>query len=168
MKKMILNTIVLLAATVSQATTIKSEKLEVTPSSVDKIFRLVDKPDPGSSHKKLQILVTDHGMSTDVSPRHSIYLGYQSNAEMGNIAADFKISDQFLTVSSAKRLSGGIYEVTGEKLNSGDGPFIQKVIIRIDATKMFSDENALRKNCGDDFCDRDLETSVEVTEKLIK
>lgn len=29
-------------------------------------------------------------MSTDVSPRYSIYLGYASLAEMGNIAVDFK------------------------------------------------------------------------------
>ena len=168
MNKMILTTFVFLASAISQAASVQSEKLEVAPSSIDQVIRLVDKNEPGSSQKKLSIITTDSGMRTDLSPRYKIYLGYQSNAEMGNIAADFKISDQFLTVSSAKRISGGIYEVTGEKLNSGDGPFIQKVTIRIDATKMFSDENTLRKNCGDDFCDRDLETSIEVTEKLIK
>lgn len=167
MKQIILITFALMVTTASQAVQIKSEKLDVAPSSVDKIFRLVDKPKPGSSQKKLQILVTDLGLSTDVSPRYAVYLGYQSNAEMGNIAADFKISDRFLVVSSAKRISGGIYEVTGEQL-SRDYGFRQKVTIRIDATKMFADEMALRQNCGDYFCDKNLETTIEATEKISK
>lgn len=168
MKTMIL-ILIALATSISQASTIKSEMHEITPASVDKIFRLVDKNVPGSSHKKLQILVTDLGMSTDVSPRYAIYLGYQSAAEMGNMAANFKLSDQFLTVDSAKRISGGIYEVTGTKLNFSDnGEFMQKVTLKIDATQMFIDENAVRKQCGDGFCDLEMSTTIQVTEKKLK
>lgn len=162
MKKMILTTIVLLAATVSQAASVKSEKLQVSPSSIDQSIRLVDKNEPGSSQKKLSIITTDNGMSTDVSPRYKIYLGYRSNAEMGNISADFLISEGVQTLDSAKRISGGIYEVKATVYDGGVG--MKKVTLRIDATKMFSDENAARKACGEDFCDiEQLDTSIEVS-----
>jgi len=34
----------------------------------------------------------------------------------------------------------------------------------INATKIFSDENILRKKCGDDFCDETLKTSISISE----
>lgn len=161
---MILTAIVFLASTITQAASVNSERIEIKPSSVDKIIRLVEKVIPGSSEKKLSIIVTDAGMQTDVSPRYSVYLGYQSNAEMGNLSADFKLSDQFMSVSSARRVSAGIYEVTGDQYTSGVSS--KNVTLRIDATKMFADEAAARKACGDDFCDiEQLQTTIEVTSK---
>lgn len=161
MKTMILTTFVMLTTTIAQASSIKSEELTIRPSSVDKVVRLVDKPDPGSSHKKLSIISSDNGLSTDMSPRYTIYLGYQSAAEMGNINANFELSKAY-SLESAKRIAGGVYEVVTTEYRDEQG-FV-KVTQRVDATKMFSDEKAAREACGDDFCDLELKTSIEVKE----
>lgn len=163
MKKMILTSIVLLTATFAQASSIKSEKLSIAPSSIDKTFRLVDK-NGDEGQKKLSIIVADKGMSTDVSPRYSVYLGYQSNAEMGNLSADFLITDEAMSVESAKRVSAGIYQVVVDRYR--DGLYSEKVTLTIDATKMFADENKKREACGGDFCDGEILTSIEVKEKI--
>jgi hypothetical protein len=141
---------------------IKSQKVEINPSSIDQVFRLVDKNDPGTSHKKLQIVTTDHGMSTDLSPRYSVYLGYASLAEMGNISADFKITDQAMKVISATRLSAGVYEVRVKEFLDDEIGMLE-MVYTIDATSLFSDEKKLREKCGGDFCDEDLKTKIWVT-----
>lgn len=161
MKNLLIAAVVTLATLATQAKSIQSEKLNIAPSSIDQVIRLVNKDNPGSSHKKLSIIVTDGGMSTDVSPRYSIYLGYASMAEMGNISAEFKISDQAYKFVSASRKSAGVYEVKTVEYRE-DGMY--NVTTTIDATKMFSDENKARTACGDGFCDLELKSSVSVTE----
>lgn len=161
MKKIILTSLIVLFAVITQAASIKSEKLLVSPSEIHQVIRLVDKNQPGSSQKKLNIVLTDNGHSTDVSPRYQIYLGYASLAEMGNIFVDFKISDQALQFVSAERISAGIYEVKTVEYRD-EGMF--NVTHKIDATKMFSDEKKFRDSCVSDFCDGTLETTVDVTE----
>lgn len=165
MKHMLLSALVILSTAFAHAGTIQSEELQIAPSDIDQVIRLVDKNDPGSSHKKLSIVVTDHGMSTDVSPRYSIYLGYASLAEMGNIAVDFKISDQAIQFLAASRKAAGVYEVVTTEYRD-DGMY--KVTTTIDATKMFSDEKKERQACGGDFCDLKLKTSVTTSEKAEK
>lgn len=161
MKHFLISALIFLTALTAQAKTIQSEELNITPSSIDKSIRLVDKDNLGSSHKKLSIIVTDGGMSTDVSPRYSIYLGYASLAEMGNISTDFKISDQAIQFISASRKSAGIYEIKTVEYRD-DGMY--DVTTTIDATKMFSDEKKAREACGGDFCDLVLKSSISVTE----
>ena len=165
MNKMILTSLVILFSVITQAKTIQSEELSLAPSSIDKVIRLVDKDDFGSTHKKLSVIVTDNGMSTDVTPRHTIYLGYASIAEMGNISADFMISDAYEFVS-ASRKSAGIYEVITNEYRGADASY--KVTYTIDATQIFSDEKAQRRACGEGFCDENLKTSIVVTEKAVK
>lgn len=166
MKHMLLLALVILSAAFARARTIKSEDVQISASSIDQVIRLVDKKDPGSSHKKLSIIVEDRGMSTDVSPRYTISLGYASMAEMGNITASFKISDQAFQFVSASRKSAGIYEVKTVEYRDEDG--LVNVTTTIDATKMFADEKEQRKACGGDFCDQALKTSIEVLEKAQK
>ena len=161
MNKMLFISLAIFFSVVSQAKKIQSEQLNLSPSSIDKTIRLVDKNEPGSSHKKLSIIVTDNGMSTDVSPRYQIYLGYASLAEMGNITVDFKISEDAYQFVSASRKSAGIYEVKTVEYR-GDGFY--DVTLTIDATKVFSDERSLRQSCGDDFCDQMLKSTIKVTE----
>lgn len=151
-----------LAPCFSQANVVSSTKVQLKASEIDQVIRLVDKEEPGSSHKKLSIIITDSGLSTDVSPRYSIYLGYASLAEMGNISADFKIDDQAYKVLSAKRISAGIYEVITQEYRE-DGFY--QITRTIDATKMFSDEKKTREKCGQDFCNEELKTEVKITEK---
>lgn len=165
MKHLLLSALVILSTAFAQAGTVKSQDLQIAPSKIDQVIRLVDKNDPGSSHKKLSIIVTDHGMSTDLSPRYSIYLAYASLAEMGNIAVDFKINDQAIQFLAASRKAAGIYEVVTTEYRD-DGMY--KVTTTIDATKMFSDEKKEREACGGDFCDLKLKTSVSTSEKVEK
>ncbi len=166
MKKLIVSSLVMLMSASVFAKTVSSSKLQVEPSSIDQVIRLVDKHEPGSSHKKLSVVIEDRGMSTDVSPRYSIYLGYASLAEMGNISADFKINENAYKFLSATRKAPGIYEVKVVEYRDEDG--MVEVTQTIDATKMFSDEQKLRKQCDGDFCDQTLKTTVEVKETAKK
>lgn len=160
--------LLLILTTVSSfAKTVKSTHENIIPSSIDQKITLVDKNEAGVSHKKVSFIVTDHGMSTDVSPRYSIYLGYASLSEMGNIFVDFKISDKVLAFKSATRQAAGIYKIKFNTLSADDYGLIE-VTQTIDATKIFSDELKARKACGGDFCDQDLKTSVEITEIIKK
>lgn len=161
MKKFFVSMLVLVAAVAVQAKTINSNKESISPSEIDQVIRLVDKNEPGTSHKKLSIVVTDQGMSTDVSPRYTVYLAYASMAEMGNISVDFKITDQPFHFLGATRKAAGIYEV--KAVEARETGFVE-VTYTIDATKMFADEKAERTKCGGDFCDLKLQTSVSVTE----
>ncbi len=160
MKQLLLTMALALATQTSFAETVSAKKWEISPSTVSQVVTLVDKHDPGSSNKKLSIVVVDNGMSTDMSPRYRLYLGYASMAEMGNLTADFEISTAVWKFESAQRKSAGIYIVKFVGLSESAN--MESVTLEIDATKMFSDEAALRKNCGGDFCDGELKTSIKV------
>lgn len=166
MFRTVIATLIAFSAFAAQGETIKSSKETLSPSSIEQVYRLVSKDSPGSSLKKLQIVTTDHGMSTDVSPRYSVYLGLASLAEMGNIFADFKITDTAFRVLGAKRISAGHYEVVVQEY--GEDGFLEKTYA-IDATQLFADEAKARKQCGGDFCDLTLEStlSVKTTSKKV-
>lgn len=146
--------------------TVQASDIKVGPSDVDQVVSLLKKTENGVT-KKVQILVQDNGLSTDVSPRYKIHLGYSSSAEMGNITANFQISDLTWEFVSAKRISAGIYEVKAIEIAEEDFGF-DDVTYLIDATKMFSDEKAALKKCGGDFCDQSLATSIKVTKTAKK
>ncbi len=162
MKKIILNLAIVLSTVSASAGTISSGENKIEPSGIDKVIRLVDKNDYRTGHKKVSIVVEDKGMSTDVSPRYTVYLGYSSLAEMGNIWADFKINNNVFEFLSATRKAPGIYEVKVIEYRDEFG--MTEVTHTIDATKMFSDEREMLKKCGDDFCDGELKTSIQITE----
>ena len=145
--------------------TISSSSENISPSLVHKHILLVNKENLGSSHFKISVIVTDHGMSTDVSPRYTIYLGVSSLAEMGNLFADFKISDKAYKFISASKKAQSIYEIKFMEYRE-EGMF--EVTKTIDAKKIFLDEEKIRKDCADDFCDKPLKTSVDVTETIKK
>lgn len=165
MKNLMLTTLLLLGSVCAQAKDIASTKLAIAPSSVYKMIRLVENGEPGSSQKKLSIIVADKGMSTDMSPRFTVYLGFASMAEMGNISADFKINEQTARFVSASRKEAGIYEVKVVEYRD-DGMYL--VTQTINAKKTFIDERQLRKSCGVDFCDQTLNTTVSVSETASK
>lgn len=145
---------------------VSASDIKVDPSGVDQLVTLLKKTENGVT-KKVQILVQDNGLSTDVSPRYKIHLGYSSSAEMGNITANFQISELTWEFVSAKRLAAGIYEVKATELAEHDEGFFD-VTYLIDATRMFSDEKAALKKCGGDFCDQSLATSIKITKTMKK
>jgi len=162
MKRLFITSLALIISTSALAKEVLSTDVSIAPSDVEKVVRLVDKNDPGTSHKKLQIVLQDLGMSTDVSPRYLVYLGYAGLAEMGNLTANFLISDQAYEFISATRKSAGLYEVKTLEYRGEHGMF--EVTYTINAAKLFTDEKELRKKCEIDFCDVNFKTSVEVTE----
>lgn len=167
-KNLLTSVVIAISPLAVVAETLTTTQESIAPSSIDQEIRLVDKNDTGSSHKKVSIIVTDSGMSTDVSPRYTIYLGYASFAEMGNIAANFKVTDQAFKFLTASRKAPGIYEIKFVEYRADGVAGFYEVTQMIDATKMFADENKLRNSCGDDFCDHTLNTTISVSETLKK
>lgn len=162
-----MKTLIITLATVltvnAHAALIKSANHKVDVSGIDQVFPLVNKADNtsgfGTVNKKVQIVTLDGGMSTDVSPRYTVYISFKSMAEMGNLTASFKITDQAFQVIGTQRISAGIYQViTQEYTDEG----MLEVTYTLDTVKMFSDEKKARENCGLDFCDGDLKTVIDV------
>ncbi|HEY8271775.1 MAG TPA: hypothetical protein VIG33_12865 [Pseudobdellovibrionaceae bacterium] len=160
MKASLLALLITLGALVSHAEIIKSSKVQIAPSTISAVISLI----PGVNDKKIQVVVADHGLSTDVSPRYTIYLGFAAFAERGNITADFKITEQPVEFLSATRKSAGHYTVKTREYTDGG---MVEATYEIDATKVFADEHKERNRCASDFCDLDLETSISIkrTEK---
>lgn len=155
MKTVFLATLILLSSVISQAEVIKSSQEKISPATIASVVSLI----PGQNDKKLQAVVIDRGMSTDVSPRYTVYLGFAAYAEMGNITADFKITDQAVEFLGAIRVSAGHY-VLKTREYTDNGMF--EVAYEIDATRIFADEKKERSRCADAFCDLTLNTSVTV------
>lgn len=147
---------------------VKNTDITISPATIDNMVQLVNKEDLSDNHKKLSLIVKDTGRSTDFSPRFTVYLGYGSFAEAGNLTASFELTKDVIKVISANRLEAGIYELlTSEIRESDEGSMRLNVRYQIDARKMFADEQALRKVCNV-FCDKELSTAITVTEKTTK
>ncbi|MBN8538805.1 MAG: hypothetical protein J0L82_00345 [Deltaproteobacteria bacterium] len=144
----------------ANAAAVSSTSETVAPDSVDQVIRMVDQQVPGSSHLKASVVVLDLGMSTDVSPRYTVYLTLASLAEWGNIGATFKITDQAYQFKSARKISNQVFEVVFVEYRDQ----MYDVTITIDAKKLFADEAKARQECGDDFCDIVLQSTVDVKE----
>ena len=138
----------------------------INPGHIDTVIRLVDKNEPGSSQKKLSVVVTDSGMSTDVSPRYTVYLGYASMAEMGNLTSTFEITNLGYGPVKAERKAAGIYTVVVTQFIDQVG--FAEVTYEVNATQMFIDENKMRNACGGDFCDGELKSQILVKQISVK
>ncbi|HLE10095.1 MAG: hypothetical protein A2504_08415 [Bdellovibrionales bacterium RIFOXYD12_FULL_39_22] len=153
-----------LSLTISAETISSNNKLAINPAAIDKVIRLVDKTSD-YSQKRLQVVVKDSSMSTDVSPRYTVYLGYVNYAEMANFSINFQITDQAIDFLSATRKAPGIYEVKTKEYRE-DGMYT--VTRQINATQVFIDEELAKKSCGEfDFCDQELNSTVEITETAV-
>lgn len=150
----------LLTSVSVQAKTIASQDKTIPVSSVSQVVQLA-KVERKSVLKTVSVVVTDHGRSTDVSPTSAIYLTFTAFAEMGNISTSFPI-DNVLSFTSAVRKSAGIYEIKAQVYRDEFG--MQDITYTIDTNKMFLDEEKMRSACGNDFCDGELKTSIEVKE----
>ncbi len=76
------------------------------------------------------------------------------------MGATFKITNKAYQFKSARKISDKLFEVSFVEYRDQ----MYDVILTIDAAKLFADELMARKDCGEDFCDIDLESSVDVTE----
>ncbi len=152
-----LNLVLGLAFTVSaQAETVKSADAKVSIARVVKVVELVKKPG-----LQVSVAVHDLGGSTDVSPTQEAYLTVYSKGEMYDVEATFLITAA-LEVKSAKRVSGGIYEVVASVYEET----IKDVTFVIDARKVVTDIQAV--NCQGNFgctASNNFKGNVEVSRK---
>lgn len=137
----------------TQAATINSENVTVSVARVVKVIPLVER-----SGLQVSVVVQDLGGSTDVSPTQTVYLTLYAKGEMFDTDATFKIAD-VLSLVSAKRVSGGIYEIKAMTYDND----MAETTYTIDATKAVI---AIRTvDCGEDFdCEASSKfaTTVEV------
>lgn len=130
---------------------------QVEISRVVNVIKLVEKPG-----LQVSIVVEDLGGSTDVSPTQVVYFTLYSKGEMFSTDATFKLGHIY-ELQSAKRLSGGVYEL---KYSGPDDetsmPTDKKMII--DAQEAILDLKEV--DCSDFDCEasRDFKATIKVKE----
>lgn len=150
----------LLVSFSAQAGEVASSPVTIEPSAISEVKHFPLLSEPGSSESRFSVITTVGGMSTDVYPRYALYLGFASYAEMGNISTNFELG-RYLDITEIKKKAPGIFEVKAVKMTETDMP---SVTLTIDATQVLADEENLRKSCDMDFCDKELNSKVKVTE----
>ncbi|WP_413584348.1 hypothetical protein [Bdellovibrio sp. HCB274] len=161
MKKIVMFAIALSAAVTSHAAPLAPTKAQISPDDIDQAIRL-SATRRDSALRKITVVVTDSGSSTDVSPRHTIYFTYNSFAEMGNMRATYLVAEDAFADVQATRVSAGIYEVSYIAYRAEQG--MVKVTKTIDATEAFIEDKAKRDACGYDFCDAAIEAAIDMKE----
>jgi hypothetical protein len=165
MKKITLSIVTLISfsalASFAGTITVTSEDKTVNVARVVQVVTLVNKPSI-----MVNVSVVDNGGSTDLSPTQEVYLNLYSKGEMFSTDAAFKIAD-VLSVKSARRVSGGIYEVVVNGLFvAGQQTELSDVTLIVDAKNAVT---AIQKvQCGDEFdCDAstNFTSTVEVQTK---
>ncbi len=147
-KLLLLFSLVTAVSISAQAATVNSADVTVTVARVVKVVPLVEK-----DGLQVSVVVQDHGGSTDVSPTQTVYLTLYAKGEMFSTDATFKIAD-VLSVTSTKRVSGGVYEVKAMTYDND----MAETTYTIDATKAVTAIQAV--DCGGDF---DCEASSKFT-----
>lgn len=160
LKKLAVSSFLLSLLTVSNlfAAEVKSSKEVVSPSRVVELVKLVNKEDI-----KVSILVSDIGGSTDVSPTQELYFTLYVKGEMYNTDATFNLGAIYKFIS-AKRISGGVYEVVAEVPNEENWMPEVKTLV-IDAQKAIISIKAV--TCEDFDCDASTQfaASIDVQKK---
>jgi hypothetical protein len=75
-----------------------------------------------------KIIVVDHGLSTDLSPRYGIYYAYQMVSEMANPSVMYNIGN-VMDYSSIKRESAGVYSIVVKTLDYQDDDFVSEKLV---------------------------------------
>jgi hypothetical protein len=144
MKKLALALMVSLIPLAAQAEEIRSTETNVNIARVVQVINLVTTPEI-----QVNVAVQDHGGSTDMSPTQAVYLTLYAKGEMFSTDAAFEIANVF-SVKGAKRIKGGIYEIT--VLGWEDQQGLVDVTYVVDARKAIVDMKNV--DCGGDFdCD---------------
>lgn len=142
----------------------KPGDFKIEPARVLKVDSVVSKQYSfGNDQRNLEvrIITTQSGGTTDMSPMRRIYFGIYSENEMFDLIGNYLIGTAF-KVESVKRISGGIYELTGW-FGGGTGPGDKKITkLTIDAINAINEAAGLK--CGEfDVCK--LKSNITVTPK---
>ena len=120
------------ASEMREVRSLVDKKAMVHAARVVDLVKLVEKPG-----LQVNILVKDLGGSTDVSPTQELYFTLYAKGEMFSTDATFNLGPIY-SFKSAKRKSGGIYEVKIEGLDSPNGMPVAKTLV-IDAQEAIMD-----------------------------
>lgn len=157
MKNLALALMVSLVSVVAQAEEIRSTETSVNIARVVQVINLVTTPEI-----QVNVTVQDLGGSTDMSPTQAVYLTLYAKGEMFSTDAAFEIANVF-GVKSAKRIKGGIYEIT--VLGWEDEKGLVDVTYAVDARKAI----VAMKNvsCEDFDCDasENFSSTISVVRK---
>ncbi len=117
------------------------------------------------NHDNLKVMVTvyDHGGSTDVSPTQQLFFSLYLKGEMFSTDAAFDLGAIF-ELKSARRLSGGIYEILISGADEESSMPVDK-ILTVDAQKAIIQMRNVQ--CEDFDCDASthFKSVINVTEK---
>jgi len=117
---------------------------------------------------RVGLVMVDHGGSTDVSPRASLYLTLFAESEMRDHAGLYRLTDLNRLVS-AKRTSAGMYEIVLKRYDLDqtlDAGFEPTVRMQVDAREATID---LRSMKGvDELSTGRLTTAIKVEESAIR
>ncbi len=134
---------------VAQASIVTKGKLRsdkeatIKPERVSQLYTLVDKKLKNSRDLKVRVVVINTGGATDVSPQLEVYFGLYSENEMADFYGTYKIGSAYKVIS-ARRTSGGMYEIKGN-FNTDDPTQVSR--IKIDATDAVNQLESMK--CGE-------------------
>jgi hypothetical protein len=158
MKFLLISLSALLLQTAAYARVVQNlphSETQVEISRVVNVVKLVEKPG-----LQANITVEDLGGSTDVSPTQVLYFTLYSKGEMFSTDATFKLG-YIYEFKSAKRLSGGVYEVIYSGPDDETSmPKDKKMII--DAQEAIMDLKEV--DCPDFDCEasRDFKATIKI------
>ena len=146
MKLGILTALLALIATTSQAREIKNSTATDAQASISRVVSVQNLVKKGEL--QVNVAVVDLGGSTDYSPTQNVYFSLYRKSEMFSVDATFDLGYVF-SFESARRLSGGIYEVVVVKaVDDVHMPVRTKILI--DARKAITDMQQV--TCEDFDC----------------
>lgn len=155
MKLLSLSFLILLTSNTLMAKEISSTKNAVNVARVVELVKLVNKNDI-----QVNVVVTDIGGSTDVSPTQDLYFNIYSKGEMFSTDASFSLGAIY-ALKNAKRISSGLYELSVVGANKETTMPEDQTLI-VDAQKAIVSLKSVQ--CEDFDCDasRNFESKIEV------
>lgn len=134
-------------------TVVSTRKNKINVARIDKVINLVDRPG-----MKVNVVVEDLGGSTDVSPTQRLLFTVYSKGEMFSTDATFDLGLVY-EVISAKRISGGIYEIKAV-IPVDNESMMKTTTFKIDAIKVV---NAIQKiRCEEFDCEASQKFQSEI------
>lgn len=127
MKQFALGLMVCLMSLTAQAEEIRNNDNIVSIARITQVINLVTTPEI-----QVNVAVQDLGGSTDMSPTETVFLTLYAKGEMFSTDAAFEIGT-FFGLKGAKRIQGGIYEVTVQDYVEREG--LVDVTYVVDARK---------------------------------
>jgi len=105
LKPLLLSLFLMLSLNAFAETVSSTKSNQINVARIDKVVTLVDK-----AHIKVNVVVEDLGGSTDVGATQNVFFTLYSKGEMFSTDATFNLGP-IIALKSAKRISGGIYQV---------------------------------------------------------